>query len=182
MVYGPYLAPLIFINKVLLEQSYTHLFMYYLWLLSSNTCKVEQLQQRLWPESLKYLLAGPLQKQLANPCFKPLLPSCWVILPFFFAGKWPGQCPCKEGYAGEKCDRCQFGYKGYPACVPCDCNPAGSVNEEPCSEACLCKVRVEVKAAPEFPLRFPENGMHFIASDDQALSKASRCKWNYPFP
>ena len=41
MVYGPYLAPLIFINKVLLEQSYTHLFMYYLWLLSSNTGKVE---------------------------------------------------------------------------------------------------------------------------------------------
>ncbi|XP_024619438.1 laminin subunit alpha-1 [Neophocaena asiaeorientalis asiaeorientalis] len=60
-------------------------------------------------------------------------------------GKWPGQCPCKEGYAGEKCDRCQFGYKGYPACVPCDCNPAGSVNEEPCSEACLCKENVEGK-------------------------------------
>ncbi|XP_031295017.2 laminin subunit alpha-1 isoform X1 [Camelus dromedarius] len=58
-------------------------------------------------------------------------------------GKWPGQCPCKEGYAGEKCDRCQFGYKGYPACVPCDCNPAGSLNEEPCSESCLCKENVE---------------------------------------
>ncbi|KAI4555165.1 hypothetical protein MJT46_015551 [Ovis ammon polii x Ovis aries] len=58
-------------------------------------------------------------------------------------GKWPGQCPCKEGYAGEKCDRCQFGYKGYPECVSCDCNPAGSVNEEPCSESCLCKENVE---------------------------------------
>uniref|UniRef100_A0A8C2S9K1 Laminin subunit alpha 1 n=1 Tax=Capra hircus TaxID=9925 RepID=A0A8C2S9K1_CAPHI len=54
-----------------------------------------------------------------------------------------GQCPCKEGYAGEKCDRCQFGYKGYPECVSCDCNPAGSVNEEPCSESCLCKENVE---------------------------------------
>ncbi|XP_047649705.1 laminin subunit alpha-1 isoform X1 [Phacochoerus africanus] len=60
-------------------------------------------------------------------------------------GKWPGQCPCREGYAGEKCDRCQFGYKGYPSCVPCDCNPAGSMNEEPCSEACLCKENVEGK-------------------------------------
>ncbi|XP_054980794.1 laminin subunit alpha-1 [Sorex araneus] len=60
-------------------------------------------------------------------------------------GKWPGQCPCKEGYAGEKCDRCQFGYKGYPACVPCDCNLAGSVNEDPCSEPCLCKANVEGK-------------------------------------
>uniref|UniRef100_A0A4W2BS50 Basement membrane-specific heparan sulfate proteoglycan core protein n=1 Tax=Bos indicus x Bos taurus TaxID=30522 RepID=A0A4W2BS50_BOBOX len=58
-------------------------------------------------------------------------------------GKWPGQCPCKEGYAGEKCDRCHFGYKGYPECVSCDCNPAGSVNEEPCSESCLCKENVE---------------------------------------
>uniref|UniRef100_A0A671ETU2 Basement membrane-specific heparan sulfate proteoglycan core protein n=1 Tax=Rhinolophus ferrumequinum TaxID=59479 RepID=A0A671ETU2_RHIFE len=60
-------------------------------------------------------------------------------------GKWPGQCACKEGYAGEKCDHCQFGFKGYPACVRCDCSPAGSVNEDPCSEPCLCKENVEGK-------------------------------------
>ncbi|XP_006761995.1 PREDICTED: laminin subunit alpha-1 [Myotis davidii] len=60
-------------------------------------------------------------------------------------GTWPGQCPCKEGYTGAKCDRCQFGYKGYPACVRCDCSPAGSVNEDPCSEPCLCKENVEGK-------------------------------------
>ncbi|XP_026264666.2 laminin subunit alpha-1 [Urocitellus parryii] len=60
-------------------------------------------------------------------------------------GKWPGQCPCKEGYAGEKCDRCQFGYKGYPNCVPCDCNLAGSVNDDPCTDPCLCKENVEGK-------------------------------------
>ncbi|XP_032166436.1 laminin subunit alpha-1 [Mustela erminea] len=58
-------------------------------------------------------------------------------------GKRPGQCPCKEGYAGEKCDRCQFGYKAYPACVRCECSRAGSVNEDPCSEPCLCKENVE---------------------------------------
>ncbi|XP_045637894.1 laminin subunit alpha-1 isoform X1 [Ursus americanus] len=58
-------------------------------------------------------------------------------------GKRPGQCPCKEGYAGEKCDRCQFGYKAYPACTRCECSQAGSVNEDPCSEPCLCKDNVE---------------------------------------
>ncbi|XP_076992059.1 laminin subunit alpha-1 isoform X2 [Tamandua tetradactyla] len=61
------------------------------------------------------------------------------------SGKWPGQCPCKEGYAGEKCDHCQFGYKGYPACARCNCSPAGSINDDPCSEPCLCKENVEGK-------------------------------------
>ncbi|XP_037662104.1 laminin subunit alpha-1 isoform X2 [Choloepus didactylus] len=61
-------------------------------------------------------------------------------------GKWPGQCPCKEGYAGERCDRCQFGYKGYPTCVRCDCSPAGSINDDPCTEPCLCKENVAGKA------------------------------------
>ncbi|XP_012581228.1 PREDICTED: laminin subunit alpha-1 [Condylura cristata] len=60
-------------------------------------------------------------------------------------GKWPGQCPCKEGYTGEKCDRCQLGYKGYPDCAPCGCNMTGSVNEDPCLEPCLCKANVEGK-------------------------------------
>ncbi|KAM6217502.1 laminin subunit alpha-1 [Rhynchocyon petersi] len=58
-------------------------------------------------------------------------------------GKQPGQCACKEGYAGEKCDRCQFGFKGYPICVRCECSLAGSVNEDPCTEPCLCKENVE---------------------------------------
>ncbi|XP_066103211.1 laminin subunit alpha-1 [Saccopteryx bilineata] len=60
-------------------------------------------------------------------------------------GKWPGQCPCKEGYAGAKCDRCQFGYRGYPTCIRCSCSPAGSMNEDPCSEPCLCKKNTEGK-------------------------------------
>ncbi|KAM7125254.1 laminin subunit alpha-1 isoform 2-T3 [Molossus nigricans] len=74
---------------------------------------------------------------LSSVCIKDALHSD------LHKGTRPGQCPCKEGYTGEKCDRCQFGYRGYPACVRCDCWPAGSVNEDPCSEPCLCKENVE---------------------------------------
>ncbi|XP_053105976.1 laminin subunit alpha-1 isoform X2 [Hemicordylus capensis] len=58
-------------------------------------------------------------------------------------GVQPGQCRCKEGYAGEKCDRCSFGYKGYPDCVHCNCSLVGSINDDPCTEPCLCKENVE---------------------------------------
>uniref|UniRef100_A0A8C3PRK5 Basement membrane-specific heparan sulfate proteoglycan core protein n=1 Tax=Calidris pygmaea TaxID=425635 RepID=A0A8C3PRK5_9CHAR len=58
-------------------------------------------------------------------------------------GTWPGQCQCREGYAGEKCDRCAFGYRGYPNCLRCNCSLIGSINEDPCTEPCLCKENVE---------------------------------------
>uniref|UniRef100_A0A8C5X3Z9 Laminin subunit alpha 1 n=1 Tax=Malurus cyaneus samueli TaxID=2593467 RepID=A0A8C5X3Z9_9PASS len=58
-------------------------------------------------------------------------------------GTWPGQCQCREGYAGEKCDRCAFGYRGFPNCLRCNCSLIGSINEDPCTEPCLCKENVE---------------------------------------
>uniref|UniRef100_A0A8B9DL87 Laminin subunit alpha-1 n=1 Tax=Anser cygnoides TaxID=8845 RepID=A0A8B9DL87_ANSCY len=58
-------------------------------------------------------------------------------------GMWPGQCQCREGYTGEKCDRCAFGYRGYPNCLRCNCSLIGSINEDPCTEPCLCKENVE---------------------------------------
>ncbi|XP_062987367.1 laminin subunit alpha-1 [Elgaria multicarinata webbii] len=58
-------------------------------------------------------------------------------------GVQSGQCHCKEGYAGEKCDRCAFGYKGYPNCIRCNCSLVGSINDDPCTEPCLCKENVE---------------------------------------
>ncbi|XP_044514002.1 laminin subunit alpha-1 [Gracilinanus agilis] len=57
-------------------------------------------------------------------------------------GNLAGQCQCKEGYIGQQCDRCQFGYKGYPLCSQCTCNEAGSVSDL-CDEPCLCKENVE---------------------------------------
>uniref|UniRef100_A0A8C3CQ85 Laminin subunit alpha-1 n=1 Tax=Cairina moschata TaxID=8855 RepID=A0A8C3CQ85_CAIMO len=56
---------------------------------------------------------------------------------------WPGQCQCREGYTGEKCDRCAFGYRGYPNCLRCNCSLIGSINEDPCTEPCICKENVE---------------------------------------
>ncbi|MFT7813885.1 laminin subunit alpha-1-like [Arapaima gigas] len=53
----------------------------------------------------------------------------------------PGQCLCKEGFAGERCDRCAFGYRDFPLCTRCTCNMEGSLNINPCAE-CICKENV----------------------------------------
>ncbi|KAL2085445.1 hypothetical protein ACEWY4_018765 [Coilia grayii] len=56
-------------------------------------------------------------------------------------GLHPGQCLCKEGFTGEQCDRCAFGYRNFPLCTRCECSLEGSVNVDPC-EACICKANV----------------------------------------
>ncbi|CAK9806681.1 Laminin subunit alpha-1 [Anthophora quadrimaculata] len=49
---------------------------------------------------------------------------------------YQGQCPCRIGYAGLKCERCAKGYYGYPRCRPCSCSVAGTL---PCDEEiCDC--------------------------------------------
>ncbi|XP_051500882.1 laminin subunit alpha-2 [Myxocyprinus asiaticus] len=54
-----------------------------------------------------------------------------------------GSCICKHGYAGEKCDRCAFGYTGFPLCERCNCSSEGSINQDPCQLPCVCKENVE---------------------------------------
>uniref|UniRef100_A0AAR2LX45 Laminin, alpha 1 n=1 Tax=Pygocentrus nattereri TaxID=42514 RepID=A0AAR2LX45_PYGNA len=56
-------------------------------------------------------------------------------------GLLPGQCLCKEGFAGERCDRCAFGYRDFPLCTHCECSLEGSHNIDPCTE-CICKANV----------------------------------------
>lgn len=58
------------INKILLENSHTHLFTYLLWLLSHYNSGAEYLQHRPYcPQRWKYLLSGLLQKIFDKPCF-----------------------------------------------------------------------------------------------------------------
>ncbi|CAG5119951.1 unnamed protein product [Candidula unifasciata] len=60
-----------------------------------------------------------------------------------------GQCPCKPGVTGQRCDRCLPNYYDFSdaGCRPCDCVPAGSINNEPRCDSrtglCACKENVE---------------------------------------
>ncbi|KAK0081679.1 hypothetical protein PV325_011758 [Microctonus aethiopoides] len=38
-----------------------------------------------------------------------------------------GQCPCRVGFDGLRCDQCATGYYGYPRCRPCNCNSDGTL-------------------------------------------------------
>ncbi|XP_046546813.1 LOW QUALITY PROTEIN: laminin subunit gamma-1-like [Haliotis rubra] len=60
-----------------------------------------------------------------------------------------GQCRCKPGVTGDKCDRCEANYFDFTnyGCRPCSCNPSGSYNNEPRCDTrtgeCTCKENVE---------------------------------------
>ncbi|XP_035384872.1 laminin subunit alpha-2-like isoform X4 [Electrophorus electricus] len=58
------------------------------------------------------------------------------------AGLSAGWCHCKQGYTGQRCDTCAFGYAGFPECRPCECSTAGSTNLDPCQLPCVCKENV----------------------------------------
>ncbi|CAG2053236.1 unnamed protein product [Timema podura] len=42
--------------------------------------------------------------------------------------KQSGQCLCKEGYGGDRCDQCIAEYYGYPDCKSCGCSEVGSAS------------------------------------------------------
>ncbi|XP_075973420.1 agrin-like isoform X2 [Anticarsia gemmatalis] len=63
-----------------------------------------------------------------------------------------GQCVCRPGVGGLKCDRCEPGYWGLPrigtghtGCIPCGCSAFGSVREdcEQMTGRCVCKPGIQ---------------------------------------
>lgn len=61
---------------------------------------------------------------------------------------YSGDCICREGYMGRRCDSCAPGYYGYPECRRCNCNKHGSLtavahasNHVQCDDSgqCPCK-------------------------------------------
>ncbi|XP_038622372.1 laminin subunit alpha-3 [Tachyglossus aculeatus] len=56
-----------------------------------------------------------------------------------------GQCRCKAGVEGRRCDRCAPGFSGFPDCAPCNCHHGGTEPAvcDPRTGACLCKENVE---------------------------------------
>lgn len=42
--------------------------------------------------------------------------------------KGSGECLCKPGYFGARCDQCSPGFYGYPTCRECNCSGSGSLS------------------------------------------------------
>ncbi|XP_065339678.1 laminin subunit alpha lam-3 [Cloeon dipterum] len=68
------------------------------------------------------------------------------------------RCRCQKGYSGSRCERCSYGYFGFPSmpggsCQPCNCDPRGSVSDE-CHEQtghCNCRPGVGGRDCTECP-------------------------------
>ncbi|CAH8649223.1 unnamed protein product [Heterobilharzia americana] len=62
-----------------------------------------------------------------------------------------GQCICKPGVGGRRCDRCLEDHFGFSAggCQPCSCNEGGSYENRPACDSqsgqCICKQNVAGK-------------------------------------
>ncbi|XP_028266804.1 agrin isoform X2 [Parambassis ranga] len=64
-----------------------------------------------------------------------------------------GQCSCKPGVGGQKCDRCEPGFWNFrgivtenmSGCTPCKCDATGSVRDDCDQMSGLCSCKVGVK-------------------------------------
>uniref|UniRef100_A0A6Q2XIM3 Basement membrane-specific heparan sulfate proteoglycan core protein n=1 Tax=Esox lucius TaxID=8010 RepID=A0A6Q2XIM3_ESOLU len=90
---------------------------------------------------------SPTDFDPCRPCFcdksGSLSPACVPDQSQAEGDLTAGSCRCKQGYGGLRCDRCAFGYSGFPDCVRCTCSLDGSQNKDPCQLPCVCKENVE---------------------------------------
>ncbi|XP_038655724.1 laminin subunit alpha-2 isoform X2 [Scyliorhinus canicula] len=90
---------------------------------------------------------SPFEPNPCAPCLCNIIGSlykkCIKDIKHIEGGLLPGSCHCKTGYGGDKCDKCAFGFAGYPNCIPCRCRIDGSLNVDPCIGPCTCKANVE---------------------------------------
>ncbi|XP_067621354.1 laminin subunit alpha-1 isoform X1 [Eurosta solidaginis] len=52
-----------------------------------------------------------------------------------------GQCHCREGFRGDRCDECVSGYYG-DECRRCECDVRGTMPDTECAGVCKCKAHV----------------------------------------
>ena len=56
-----------------------------------------------------------------------------------------GKCPCYGNVVGDKCNSCENGFKEFPNCQACNCDPDGSIDQNCDTDTgnCFCNERVE---------------------------------------
>ncbi|BHF81500.1 hypothetical protein SprV_0802463000 [Sparganum proliferum] len=103
------------------------------------------------PGYYRPLNVGPDAKDPCVPCDCNLhgsTGSC-VSNDALMPEKRPGDCICRPGFAGQRCDRCALGYYQPPTnpneCVPCPCDLSGSQGGDGyrCHPPCNCKPNVD---------------------------------------
>uniref|UniRef100_A0A5K3FHX5 Laminin subunit alpha-1 n=1 Tax=Mesocestoides corti TaxID=53468 RepID=A0A5K3FHX5_MESCO len=103
------------------------------------------------PGYYRPLNVGPDAKDPCVPCNCNIHGSTGVCVSndALMPEKQPGDCICKEGYAGRDCDRCAEGYYESPnnprECIKCPCDIAGSHRGQGyrCQPPCNCKANVD---------------------------------------
>lgn len=71
-----------------------------------------------------------------NPCVPC---NCSVIGSEQPCNPMGGECTCKHGFTGTKCDQCDIGHKG-DMCRRCECDASGTMPGGQCESHCQCKV------------------------------------------
>ena len=80
-----------------------------------------------------------------------------------------GQCECKPGVTGPKCDQCQANFWNFRSlgCDNCGCLPEGSVDNKPDCHTedgnCYCKQNVEGRVTDFFSLSLSSGWLDFLS-------------------